>query len=86
MADARPSRLGHSKIPGHVSEVHGSRWWAILRHDEGDLIAEMRDPLPPGRSEGSLFTVHRTKRGRVYLYWPPLYVETTGKDSGHVRD
>lgn len=73
---------GHFKMHGYVTEIQGDKWWAILKDpDDGpDLIAEMKDPLPDDRrGEGYLFTVHRTKAGRTYLFWPPALKITSGQ-------
>lgn len=43
-----------------------------MRLEDGtDVIMQMRDRLPEGKSEGYIFTIHRTKKGDTYLYWPP---------------
>lgn len=59
----------HEKWHGFVEHIERSRWWARLDVDGHDLMAEMTEPLPPHAKHGSLFTIHRTKRGQVYLYW-----------------
>lgn len=60
---------GHTKIPGLVEAVDGSQWWARLIIDGKEYSAEMIEPLPKGMGPGNLFTIHRTRRGKTYLYW-----------------
>jgi hypothetical protein len=60
----------HTKIPGFVQSIEGpNRWWARLVIDGVDYEAQMIDELPAHAQEGSYFTIHRTKRGRTYIYW-----------------
>lgn len=64
------SKPRHTKILGYVDEVEGDQWWAVLKPENSpELYAEMALPLPDGMGPGNIFTIHRTKRGRTYLYW-----------------
>ena len=83
MTEKRPSR--HIKIPGYVESVEPPRWTAILRAPGGDLIADMIDPLPADRGVGYLFTLHKTKRGHTYLFWPPIRPWSPSKRRRHER-
>lgn len=56
----------HFKLSGFVGEIGPDFWMA--RFDD-NTVAEMTEPLPADAGEGSLFTIHRTKRGRAYVYW-----------------
>lgn len=64
------TRVRHTKRRGFVDQIDGATWWARFNSDVGEFFAEMTEPLPADMGLGSYFTVHRTKRGGAYLYWP----------------
>lgn len=83
--DRRGTGGQHFKMYGYVQEINGRKWWATIRDDEigDDLFVEMDEskfPLPADINEpGYLFSLHRTKAGRNYIFWlPPLKI-TSGK-------
>lgn len=63
-------RAKHTKLRGYVDAIHDDGWWATLSTGKEEFYAEMKPEfLDPDAVEGSLFTIHRTKRGRTYIYW-----------------
>jgi hypothetical protein len=59
----------HVKVPGFVEHIGSKGWTARLVVDGVECMAGMVAPLPRHARPGSLFTIHRTKAGAVYLYW-----------------
>jgi hypothetical protein len=71
----------HIKIPGFVEWVKpdgrwGARLFPTVDGEQDECYAEMnaeRFPLPDDRrGYGYSFTIHTTKRGHTYIYWPPV--------------
>lgn len=70
--------IGHKKWYGHITELGPTSWWGRIneRHAPGytDLYVEFTYknlPLPSWAEEGHIFILHATKRGKLYLFWPP---------------
>jgi hypothetical protein len=70
----------HLKWYGHVIDPRHPEWKAeITSFDHLDpdtrplLVTYSHDqlPLPSWVREGHIFTLHCTKRGHLYLFWPP---------------
>jgi hypothetical protein len=47
--------------------------WAVIDGRRYELTLLDHFQMPPDRQgDGWLFTIHQTKAGKVYLFWPPL--------------
>lgn len=65
--------MSHLKIPGFVTQIKGTRWWARLIIDDREYEAEMALPLADDACVGSYFTLHQPRRGEPYIYWIRRY-------------
>lgn len=74
---AHPHRQ-HVKWLGWIDTIAPDKatWWGrIVRADDHARYpyeAEFTEPLPKHARPGSYFSIHRTKRGRMYFYWITL--------------